>query len=294
MNDRIDDFPIEDELPEAFDAAPAEPTAEHIEQLRRQILSRTKPSMTRVNVAPPANERARTSLSRFRLPASLAVIATVVLFALLAIRPFANDAAAGLQDTLKATREALWIHGSTTITHGDKTIVAESWCSPAERIVAFRSPEMLHFVDYAQGLQSSYTDKHAKIFQWNADASTEGFGRDFVHALLNDQDLKSSFPLHDVSEVQKAVVNVDDMSGTQYSFHVRLKSNPDVGWETTVRTDPTTGRIRLWQDHHSSGMLVNAKFDYPDNGPRDIYELGAPLDTEVIELATPDGAVFGK
>lgn len=294
MNDHIEDFPSDDKLSKAFEVDSAKPTVEHIERLRRLIALSTKPSMTDGNGTPPAIDPDSASLLRFRIPASLTAIATMIIIALLATRPFAKDAAAGLQDTLKATRQALWIHGSTTIEHADKTSVAESWCSPAERIVAFRSLQVLHFVDYEQGLQSSYTDKYGKVFQWKADASTEGFGREFVYALLNDQDLKSSFPLHKVSEVRKTVADGGGNSGTQYSFHVQMKSNPDVRWETNVRTHPTSGRIILWEDHHASGMFVTTKFDYPDNGPRDIYELGAPSTAEVIEVDTPHSDLLGK
>ncbi|MFG0294892.1 MAG: hypothetical protein ACF8PG_03215 [Maioricimonas sp. JB045] len=290
MLDHIDDVPDDDELAGAFDADAPEPSPEHIAKLRRQVAQHTRPAPSAAawTSDPPVRNNSRA------VPVSVAAIATVLLVAVLAILPFVNDASAALQHTLKATREAVWIHGATTIERDGRTVTAESWCSPVERVVAFRSPRMLHFVDYASGVQTSYSEKPGKVFRWKADAGTEGFGRRFVLALLNDQDLTSSFPFHDVSEVRKHVVSVDGRPSTQYSFRVQAKDNPDRYWDTTVRTDPDTGRIVLWQDLHSGGMHVTTRFDYPDSGPRDIFELGAPATVEVVELPTPDSELFGK
>lgn len=293
MNDHIDKSLNDEELSEAFDVDAPEPTDEHIEQLRGQVLLHTSPSrqsrQTTVEIGEAIHAR-----RLVRVPLSLVSISAVVLIALLVARPFVKDAAAGLQDSLQATREAMWIHGSTTIEHGDKTVIAESWCSPADRIVAFRSPQMLHFVDYEEGLQSSYMESHGKVFQWSADPSMEGFGRQFVHALLNDQDLQSSFPLHKVSDVTKTEIDVGGQSRTKYSFHVQMEERPEVRWETSIQTDPNSGRIVFWEDRHANGMQVMVEFDYPDDGPSDIFELGAPSTAEVVNIATPESDLFGK
>lgn len=294
MNNHIDESLNDDELTDAFDVDAAEPSDEHIEYLRGQVLRHTSASRqsptTTVETGKANNERRR----RVRFSLSFVSLSAAVLFVVLVSRPFVRDAAAGLHDSLATTREALWIHGSTTIKHGDKTVIAESWCSPAERIVAFRSPQMLHFVDYDEGLQFSYMENHGKIFQWKTDPNAEGFGRQFVHTLLNDQDLESSFPLHEVSEVTKMEVIVGGQSSTQYSFHVQMKKHSEVGWETLIQTDPNSGRIAFWEDRHANGMQVLVEFDYPDDGPSDIFELGAPSTTEVVNIATPESDLFGR
>lgn len=294
MNDHIDESFSDEELSEAFDLDAPEPTDEHIEQIRGQILRHTSSSLLSRQTTVGTGEPKIARRHRVRIPLSLASVSAVVLVALLLARPFVKDAAAGLQDSLKATRQALWIHGSTTIKHGDKTVVAESWCSPAERIVALRSPQMLHFVDYEKGMQSSYMEQHEKIFQWRTEPSAEGFGRQFVYALLNDQDLELSFPLHEVSEVAKTEIDAGGQSRTEYSFHVQMEKHPEVRWETSIQTAPSSGRIVLWQDHHANGMQVTVEFDYPDDGPGDIFELGAPPTAEVVNIATPESDLFGK
>ena len=242
MNVPHDPFPTDDELSKAFDVDAPEPSTEHIRWLRAQIASHINlPTAGHGEITTDPSEPSSLTWPRLRVPMSLAVVAALLLAALLTTLPFAKDAAASLHDTLRATREARWIHGSTTFTHAQKTFDAESWCSPAERIVAFRSPHWIHFVSYELGIQTGYSETLGKVYQWEADPSTEGFGRDFVFALLNDQDLQSSFPLHDVSKVHKSTIDVNGKSGTRYSFHVQMRSNPDIRWETTVTTDPESG-----------------------------------------------------
>lgn len=292
MKNHNDEFLNDDELSGAFSINGAEPSDEHIELVRHQITLHTTPAMTNRMPAADSKVSVNTRRRQFRIPVSLVSIAAVVLIMLLVARPFAEDAAAGLQNSLTTTRKALWIHGSTTIEHRDKVVTAESWCSPAERIAAFRSPEMMHFVDYKLGLQFSYSEEHGRVFQWNADPTTEGFGRQFVHTLLNDQDLKSSFLFHEVSAVNKTVVHVGGNTAMRYSYHVQMKENPDVRWETSIQTDPDSGRIILWEDRHANGMHVKVLFDYPNYGPHDIRELGAPSTAEVVRITTPDSDLF--
>lgn len=290
----FDEFLNDDELSKAFDSDPPEPSDEHVEQLRRQIGKQTNPSQPTRNSNERARSRHDTLLRRWHFPVSLTSLATVLLIALFVTRPFARNAEASLHDSLRATREALWIQGSTTIKFGDKTTDAESWCSPVERIVAFRSPQMLHLVDYKKGQQFSYSENQGEVFQWNADPNAEGFGRQFVHALLNDQELKSSFPYHDVSEVKKTVVDIGGSPTTRYFYRVEKRDKPENWWETSIQTDPETGRIVHWEEHHSNGMHVKVFFEYPANGPRDIFDLGAPREAEVVKIATPGSDLFGK
>ena len=61
-----------------------------------------------------------------------------------------------------------------------------------------------------------------------------------------------------------------------------------------IQTDPNSGRIVFWEDRHANGMQVMVKLDYPNDGPRDIFEMGAPSTAEVIKIATPESNLFGK
>lgn len=287
MNEHLESPPNDDELRTAFEAETVEPTADHLERLRTRIASNTKPCTGQSNLVDSTDQGAYKSGRWYRVPASLTVIVALAIIAVLVARPFVKDVAAEFHSTLNATREAAWIHGSTTTRHDGKTWATESWCSPVERIVAFRSKQLLHFVDYELGLQSSYSRRQGKVFQWQANPRGEGMGREFVFALLNDQNLQASFPFHEVSDVKKSVIDVGGETGTEYSFEVQQKDDPSISWTTSVTTDPATGRIILWTDQHASGLKVSTSFDYPDSGPSDIFELGAPLETDVIEIDMP-------
>ncbi|QEG43815.1 hypothetical protein [Roseimaritima ulvae] len=294
MKHSSDEFLNDERIAAAFDVDAVEPSPQHVEQLRRRLAGQINADSRPQHLDTPSGRRRL----RFRLPLSLASIAAAALLVGLLLRPFSGAAEAGLQRSLMVTREAGWIHGLTTIEHQQQTTVAESWCSPAERIVAFRSPQMMHFVDYQQGQQFSYAAGPNKIFQWEADAGREGWGRQFVYALLHDQDqnqsLQSLFPGHDVSDVQTSRLDGERGGITQYSYRVRSRRTPDVGWTTTIQTADASGRILRWQDQHTSGMHVSVVFDYPDQGPGDIYQLGADRDAEIVRIATPANKLFGN
>ena len=152
----------------------------------------------------------------------------------------------------------------------------------------------MHLVDHQRGLQFSYTAELGKVFQWNADAGGEAYGRQFVHALLNDQDLKDSFPNHEVSKVDKSNILLDGERMTQYLFHVHVVDQDDIQWETTILADSRSGRIVRWEDRYANGMLVTVVFDYLEDGQQDVFALGAPADAEVVNIATPNSELFGN
>ncbi len=275
------------ELSRAWDMHEAvpEPSEEHCEALRKKIMACTF-EQVQVNALTAASGASKASRAHFPLRLSLVVSASILLCCLLTVSAFMRNADASLRSSLDATRSAEWIHGMTTVKHAGVTSVAESWCSPIDRLFAFQSPQLLLMVNYTKGVQASYSEGQGKIIQWPVDQRSENLGRAFVVALLNDGDIKSSMPLHTVSEVRKSVGSSVSSSIVEYTFQVQDKGNPSIRWETRVSTAPETGRIVLWEDKHVGGMTVTTRFEYPAAGPRDIYQMGAPRDAEVFELGS--------
>lgn len=108
-------------------------------------------------------------------------------------------------------------------------------------------------------------------------------------ALLSNDNLQATLPLHDVSEVEKKEIGLSGKAQIQYAFRLKLKSNPAVNWATFVTVNRNDGQITSWEEQHAGGMRVRTEFDYPLSGPRDIYELGAGQSAEVIDrIASSD------
>ena len=224
----------------------------------------------------------------------LAVAATILVLSF-ASRIYIGTANASLKSTLNATRRSGWIHSSTIVVHSNDTQLFESWCAPAQRLAAFRSKHMLHFINYEEGTQASYTDKSKSIYCWRADMNSEEIGRTFINALLTNGDLSQSYPWHTLSDVKRTLIEVAGEKKTKYSFQLKFKSNPEIRSETIVQADPKTGLIESWEEIHANGTRVRTDFDYPATGPRDIYELGASRDAAIVDrIASSDVVALGN
>lgn len=280
----------EQDLSEAFDwdFAAAEPREQHLQQLRAQLLQRTTQPLSANETESTAHRKVRSlwpvwSGAMFRL----ASIAAMLLLCLLVVWPFTGNASASLSLSLNSTRGQRWIHARTIVEHLGQITESESWCSPQKRIAAFRSNDNLHFIDYEREIQASYNHQRGKILLWKTDSEKENFGQAFVTALLTDGDLSTCFPVHKISSVDKSVIEQNGRSRTQYAFHLEFKGNQTFAWDTVVLVDNESGFILSWDDHHANGMRVVTQFDYPENGPESLYDLGVTRDTPVVDWASP-------
>ncbi len=280
------EFFSDDEMLEALNSTErdVEPSRQHVSELRQLLHKNLQASGDRVHISqshPTAvASSSRRGISLFAKFASIATVLTIVIFA---SRMMVGTATANLRSVLDATRMCLWIHAKTTVNYMGETSDLESWCSPQQRVAAFRSPQMMHFVDYQKGIQTSYSDYSGSIMHWRADLNSEEVGRAFVHALLHEGDLHAAFPLHHVSPVQKVPVMTQKQAKIRYSFQVSLKSQPSVNWETLVDVDPASGLIDAWEEVHAGGMHIITQFDYPATGPNDIYWLGVNRDAPIVD-----------
>lgn len=298
MNPDFNDRDFSDkELFDAFGAGgtPIEPSAAHVNALRMKLREKTKRCGKRLDSdSVPFTSVVRTN-NRAKRFSQMVAIAAILLAVILASRLFVGTAAASLKSALDATRQSVWIHASTTVKRVDGAVELESWCSPVRRVSAFRSSQLLHFIDYVEGIQSSYSDKTDTVFRWRADPSGEEIGRTFMNALLANGDLGSSFPMHLVSSVKRMKVESQSKEQVRYSFDLKLKAMPKVGWETIVTVEPDTGRMVSWEESHSDGTRVLTRFDYPALGPSDIYALGAKPEAKVVDrVASSDIVALAK
>lgn len=292
------DFQLTDhELADALraEAPDIEPSASHVESLRERLLSQTiaSPGLPEQYPKPSGHTPLASvgSMPRLGLTMKLASIAAMIAVLIIALRPLTGTAAADFRSALDATRHEVWIHTSTIVEYLGESNESESWCSPQQRIAAIRSPQLMHFVNYAEGVQWSYSDKSEVIYHWRADMNFENLGRTVVQALLTDGDLASAFPIHNVSKVEKSMIHFDGQSRVQYSFDLALKNDAAIHSHAIVQVDRSSGRIVSWEETHAGGMQILTVFDYPASGPSDIYELGADKHANVVDQVASSDVV---
>lgn len=265
------------------------PTESHLHQLRHRLLSQTKEvALPQASASeswiPNAYKQSRTSRRRWLLR-SVAVSA-MILVTLLLSRVLVDRADASLSQILESTRKNLWIHGKTIVTNQSKSFESQSWCSPSLRISAYQSPWMTHLIQYEDSVQLLYDNASNSIIRMHADNAYEHFGQSFVSALLTERPLPSINPDHKISSVTKRFRTVDGTRYLRYSYQVQSRSIPEAGWTTHIDVDSRSGSIVTWQETHSNGVEISTRFEYPEIGPSNLYDLGVPQDANIIDFTS--------
>jgi len=279
---QIEDYEIEHALREADDMA--KPSSEHVSDLRAVLLARTTPAVEQTpepaSSLPPRN--------RWLAYGVAAVIAASLLAMIL---PSAFAPPAVFAAVLAKAREQVWVHAITEMQHGEQKAESESWYSPVHRIAAVRHPVMTQLADFESGIAVRYKPDANRIYKTRADATAEVFSRGsaFIEALMNEANHDTLFPGRKVSKPAMSKVTINKKEWTQYSFRVEYRTDPNRSRRIEVRVDPETDLLTTWEERYSNGMRSRTRFEYPLEGPTDIYALGVPRAAEVVDrIASSD------
>ncbi len=276
----IDAFVLEPDAPN--------PTSGHLQDLRHQIFRVAEDLRTETNgLVPIAASVDRPQLPRaWNWPGSSILVTALLAFVVAAylfwpLKP--ESTVSNLRNVLIKTGASSWIHGVTSIESRFGSSEFETWFSPTERLASFVSEHSIQFTDYNLGVRSSYNPETSTLYRSASNPHSEEFGRAFITALLNDGDLQMAMPFHRVNQVNKSKEFLGELPVVTYRFNVSWRTNPAIGWSTTVIVDAERNVILSWKEVHTNGTVVHTDFDYPLNGPRSIYELGVPVDVEEVE-----------
>ncbi|MBC8868768.1 MAG: hypothetical protein H8E44_05095 [Planctomycetes bacterium] len=273
---QIEDYEIEQAMREADDME--KPSPEHVSDLRAALLARTAPAVDQTPV--PASSLP----PRHRwLAYSVAAVIAASLLAIILPRALAPPAA--FAAVLAKAREQVWVHAITEMQHGEQKAESESWYSPVHRIAAVRHPMVTQLTDFESGIAVRYKPDVNRIYKTRADATGDIFSRGsaFIEALMNEANHDTLFPGHKVSKPAMSKVTVNNKEWAQYSFRVEYQTDANRSRRIDVRVDPETDLVSTWEERYSNGMCSTTRFEYPQQGPEDIYALGVPKAAEVVD-----------
>ena len=86
--------------------------------------------------------------------------------------------------------------------------------------------------------------------------------------------------------VVKAERHEEEQNGKQwldYLIHLERIDNSSLNRTMRIRLDRATQLPELWEERRVNGAAAVTRFDYPDSGPRNIYELGVPKTAKLID-----------
>lgn len=216
----------------------------------------------------------------------------VVLLLLVGLwRPTLNGATTDLTSALDSMRRQAWIHSTTVIHQDGNRQEFEAWLSPGLGTAAIRSSDHFHHIDYRSRIQTRYDRRTDEVYRWRVDSQAEPFHREFVEALLRDGDLQASMPRHRVSPVRKRSVERSGESWIQYEFEIADRDFPTMNWRAVVLASEQDKRIHEWFEWHADGKRIETRFDYPDYGPMDVFEMGGKADATVHDRVADENIV---
>lgn len=230
---------------------------------------------------------------RWRLLASCVAAALLVAAAGLALRPQASFA-----EVQAAVQRQPWIHVRTL--YADQS-TSEAWFSPGRNISASRGRGAVRYDDFRLQVYYSYDPQEQVLYRapiagrTSAASEFESIGQGIK--LLLQGDGPPEKPLTHLGflgpEREKLTVldqSVEkfieqDRSWLDYRLtvkHAELAEPVRLLFRVDTRTKlPQFCRAEAL--HDGQLLTFNVKFDYPEKGPADIYELGVPEETKLVD-----------
>jgi hypothetical protein len=276
------------------------------EQLRSLAADAPPPSVARRLHARLDDFRARRDPERPRITwrrigfvcAAAAVLVAAVGLALRPRSSFAQVASAVLKRP--------WVHVRITESGRD---VCESWFSPQRNVSARRQGGMLQFDDFQTRVYHSYEPDENTVYRgpivWSQRDSFDALATtaDALKMLLQagpaDKKTLAGLDLFGpegaamkVTEQGMRKVVENGKTWLEYRLTVSRDGQPDP-LRLLFRVDETTKlpalcRIEGRQD--DKPFVSERRFDFPDKGPVDVYDLGAPKNAKFVDR-TPDDDV---
>ena len=220
------------------------------------------------------------------------VVAAAILlgmFAFWTVQPPASWA-----EMIEALKSAPWVQ-----TDSGRT---SSWISSSNQVLARRDVDQTTFASRSAGTYLNFVRDEAKIYQSDPDRDWRPMDQQLI-AWLADSANKSIDPDAEWKIVSESAARVDDAAGRWLKLAVVFESvEPEAEVFTAVFTiDPETkmpvscqvheGSFRL-ADSESGGGWQSVSFDYPSEGPADIYELGVASNTQIVQLGVDSEAAL--
>jgi hypothetical protein len=245
------------------------PRPEHAAKVRAAIAAQTRRPVPRQGgrVSPRV---------LYGIAGGVLAAATVLLVAMLAWPQ------SGWAEVTAALKTQPWIHGVTKLP-GDRQ--REFWISLPREVLAEKVEERTVFEDARLGVRYEYWQQRRELVRVPADkrvgfASLAGV---FTALLRGDESLGSQLAGGEIVEQRREVVKEEGR--TWHDYVVQLRRNDQTA-VATIRVNPER-KLPVWLSVKVDKEEARVDFDYPEEGPLDIYALGVPREAKVVDRLPP-------
>jgi hypothetical protein len=252
-------------IAEAGDPAVA-PRPEFVALLRARVLD---------ELGPPR----RVSPWRARLIAGSAVAAVAAAAAVLAlvlVRP--TNAWA---EIAAALQKKPWVHAR--ILGPDGKVYAESWSSNLTGVSASRRGAEAEYHDAMLRIVTKYVPGEESIYRMRENPEKLTQSPDFFRQLLESKDRAvSPYVGMDVVAQSRRDVVEDGRAWADITLTLKVVGG-DRKQDVRYRVDPQTKLPHSSVFQSIEGPIGTILFDYPENGPHDIFDLGVPRTAKIVD-----------
>jgi hypothetical protein len=188
-------------------------------------------------------------------------------------------------DVVKAVQAKPWIHGTRQGANPGQS--SEFWISASRGSASSRSQEQISFVD--DRLQIIYRYEPQKRILYRLPVSTEDLTEGqqileiFQGLFRGDAELKAGLPGMILKDQKRRQREKDERKWDEYELHFLIPTRPDVDVRMTFVVDAQTHLPHSMTMKSIGGESIECTFDYPENGPADVYALGVPKDARLVD-----------
>lgn len=238
-------------------------------------------------------------VSRRRIVRRMLVGAGIAAAVLLAGVLWKHQPSVAWADVVEAVAAKPWVHVATTDANGQ--ITGEAWVSPTHEITAFRSTRYVRYDDHRLRIYHGYDPQEGVLYR----VPDVGLA-DKPYFIQISQTLQALF---DGSETEKKSlakmvslafcrdvpvklvaknrrVPKDNPGLVEYELTAQGLDTASGPIETVIRLDAKTGVPHSWTIRGKfNGIELQRRltFDYPEQGPADVYALGVPTSAKLVD-----------
>jgi hypothetical protein len=264
-SDDEEEEPMRRLISEAGDPAVV-PRAEYVSGLRRLILDRLGPPRR------AAHWRARLLVGSGLAAAALAAVT----LALALFRP-----ASAWAQVAQALQGRPWVHTRTLGPDGKP--YGEAWFSPKTGVTAVRHGPHVEYHDRALRTFTKFVPDEGVVYRLPENSELRSQDTEFYEQLLDPKGPRKS-PVPGMEVVAQSRRDVVEEGRAWVDIELTLKVVAgDRKQRMRFRVDPRTRSPHSLVYDSIEGQEGTTLFDYPDRGPSDIYDLGAPRTAKILD-----------
>ena len=213
-----------------------------------------------------------------KIAAAVICLAVLGLWWLSSSPDMASSAYAEMLEAVGNTQAAEWVHIDV-----EGSEVREGWISFRPYRQCYATAKQVIYEDGLSGRLYSYEQSSqtitVKLLDRNAGMREKSGLLDFISTAIDTWAKKRG------AEVLK---NLETIEGKDYTIYsVKVTGQPKEGL-LEVKIDSEINRVvRVKFAGGSLPEPIIMRFDYPETGPADIYELGVPRDAKIVDLTKP-------